>query len=375
MSGAGSAKSVAKSAKSRARIALNEEAQFADKLLTWYDAHGRKDLPWQRHRTPYRVWVSEIMLQQTQVATVIAYFERFTHAFPDVQSLAAAPLDRVLHIWSGLGYYARARNLHEAAVLIVDRFGGDVPRSLDALMSLPGVGRSTAGAILSIAFDEPAPILDGNVKRVLARIHAVDGWPGNARVAKGLWSLAEQSISHERPADYTQAIMDLGATLCTRASPACSECQLSDDCIAFSQHCVERHPAPRPKRVLPTRHTRMLIVRNTVGEVLLEQRPPTGIWGGLWCFPEADPDERLSEILKLAGLAASSNETAAHLTHTFTHFRLEIEPILVRLASEPLQIMEGAKRLWYKNDVGHQIGLAAPVKRMLAKVGAEGVFV
>ena len=363
----------ARVARSGARI-VPSETPLARKLLTWYDTHGRKDLPWQLDRTPYRVWVSEIMLQQTQVATVIAYFERFTDAFHDVQSLAEAPRDHVLHLWSGLGYYARARNLHEAAVLIVERFDAEMPRSLDTLMSLPGIGRSTAGAILSIAFDQPAAILDGNVKRVLARMHAVDGWPGNTRVANELWSLAERSISHERPADYTQAIMDLGATLCTRASPACGACPLHDDCIAFSQHTVDRYPAPRPKRVLPTRHTRMLIVRNADGEVLLEQRPPTGIWGGLWCFPEADPEEALSEILHLEGLDASRSERWAHLSHTFTHFRLEIEPIVVRLASEPLEIMEGRKRLWYKDDDSHQIGLAAPVKRMLSKVGAEGAL-
>ncbi len=359
-------------ARSDAR-SLNE-AQFADKLLTWYDTHGRKDLPWQLHQTPYRVWVSEIMLQQTQVATVIPYFERFSEAFPDVEALAAAPLDRVLHLWSGLGYYARARNLHAAAMAIVERFAAEMPRSLDLLMGLPGIGRSTAGAIRSIAFGKPAPILDGNVKRVLTRIHAIDGWSGNAPVARELWSLAEQCMSHERPADYTQAIMDLGATLCTRTSPACGICPMKDDCIARLQRCVERYPTPRPKRALPTRHTRMLIVRNADGAVLLEQRPPTGIWGGLWCFPEADPDVALSEIFREAQIDVSSNERWSHLSHTFTHFRLEIEPIVVQLAAEAPQVMEGRRCLWYKADGGHQIGLAAPVKKLLAKVGAEGAL-
>ena len=359
-------------ARSDAR-SLNE-AQFADKLLTWHDTHGRKDLPWQLHRTPYRVWLSEIMLQQTQVATVIPYFERFTEAFPDVEALAAAPLDRVLYLWSGLGYYARARNLHAAAIHIVERFAAEMPCSLEALMELPGIGRSTAGAIRSIAFGKPAPILDGNVKRVLTRIHAVSGWPGNARVARELWSLAEQSISHERPADYAQAIMDLGATLCTRASPACGACPMKEVCIAQRENSVDRYPTRRPKRALPTRHTRMLIVKNADGEVLLEQRPPTGIWGGLWCFPEADPDAPLNEIFQQARIDALNNERWSHLSHTFTHFRLEIEPIVVQVDAEAPQVMEGRKRLWYKDNDGHQIGLAAPVKKLLAKVAAEGTL-
>ena len=345
------------------------DASFTRRLLDWYDEHGRKDLPWQLQKTPYRIWVSEIMLQQTQVTTVIPYFERFTDVFPNVAALAAAPLDRVLHFWSGLGYYARARNLHQAATLVVQRFGGALPSRLEALMELPGVGRSTAGAILAMAFGETATILDGNVKRVLTRIHAIDGWPGEVRVARQLWSHAERHTSTERPADYTQAIMDLGATLCTRSKPACEICPVSQGCQAHRRHEVARFPAPRPKRELPVKHTRMLIIKNDDGEILLEQRPPMGIWGGLWCFPEADPELPLDELSRDGRL-----EQWARLTHTFTHFRLEIEPILIQVSERDSGVMESGKRLWYKDDAGRQIGLAAPVRKLLSKAGAQEVL-
>jgi A/G-specific adenine glycosylase len=344
------------------------DTSFASKLLQWYDVHGRKDLPWQHPRTPYRVWVSEIMLQQTQVAAVVPFFARFTEAFPDIESLAQAPLDRVLHLWSGLGYYARARHLHAAAKRIIEAFDGEMPSNPEELMALPGIGRSTAAAIASIAFGQPAAILDGNVKRVLARVHAIDGWPGNGPVARKLWTLAERAVSHERPADYTQAIMDLGATLCTRVNPACEACPLKVDCIAYGRGAVARYPASRPKRALPTRRTRMLLVVNRTGDVLLERRPPAGVWGGLWCFPEADAEAPLDVVFEGEWLEPERHDAWECVTHTFTHFRLEIEPIVVRLRVENPQIMEGRQRLWYKGGDGREIGLAAPVKRLLPKV-------
>lgn len=240
---------------------------FAARLLRWYDRHGRKDLPWQRARTPYTVWVSEVMLQQTQVATVIPYFERFMARFPDVRTLADAPLDAVLAHWSGLGYYSRARNLHRAAQQIRDRHGGVFPEDMDAIAALPGIGRSTAGAILAQALGQRHAILDGNVKRVLTRHRAIAGWPGQSAVERRLWEIAEAETPHARVADYTQAIMDLGAMVCTRARPRCGACPVADDCAARAAGTVSRYPAPKPRKTLPVRQTRMLLVTNGEGEV------------------------------------------------------------------------------------------------------------
>src|SRR5690606_8097985 len=264
---------------SSARTASSSRARtdgvndFARRLLAWFDRCGRHDLPWQRDRRPYAVWVSEIMLQQTQVATVIPYFERFVARFPDVEVLAEASLDDVLALWSGLGYYARARNLHRAAQLVVERYGGDLPDSLDELMALPGIGRSTAGAILAQAHGVRAPILDGNVKRVLARHAGIEGWPGEREVEQTLWAIADERTPSERVADYTQAIMDLGAMLCTRRRPACTVCPVVEDCRACRLGIQERLPSPRPKRERPRRRRMMLVVRDSQGRVLLERRP------------------------------------------------------------------------------------------------------
>ena len=264
---------------------------FSTQLLAWFARHGRKDLPWQSDPSPYRVWVSEIMLQQTQVATVIPYYQTFMTRFPDVRRLAAAPLDEVLHLWSGLGYYARARNLHRAASLICSEHQGDVPSDLAALEALPGIGRSTAGAILALSAGQRHPILDGNVKRVLSRVYRVEGWYGHGEVARQLWELAERHTPKTQVAAYTQAIMDLGATLCTRGKPACARCPLQDQCAAYRDDCVGAYPASRPRRTLPVRESRVLLLCNAAGEVLLQRRPPVGIWGGLWSFPEVPADE------------------------------------------------------------------------------------
>ena len=252
---------------------------FQRAILRWFDQHGRTNLPWQQNISPYRVWVSEIMLQQTQVTTVIPYFERFMDSFPTVQTLAAAPLDEVLHHWTGLGYYARARNMHKAAQVVCQQYKGNFPSTIDQLCDLPGIGRSTAGAISAIAFKIPATILDGNVKRVLARFSAIAGWPGKADVVQQLWLVAENFTPQERIADYTQAMMDLGATICTRASPSCHQCPLTDSCIAYAQGNQRAYPGKKPKKKLPVRSRYFLLIRNKQGEILLQQNPPAGLWG------------------------------------------------------------------------------------------------
>jgi A/G-specific adenine glycosylase len=337
---------------------------FAARLLAWHAKHGRHDLPWQKRRTPYRVWISEIMLQQTQVATVIPYYARFMARFPDLQSLADAPQDEVLHLWTGLGYYARARNLQQAAQAIRDRHAGRFPRDMDSVQALPGIGRSTAGAILALAADQRHPILDGNVKRVLARHGAVAGWPGNQRVEAKLWTLAEARTPKTRVADYTQAIMDLGATLCTRSAPRCTECPVAADCRARLQGSQARYPGPKPRKAMPVRRTRMLMLI-AGGAVLLEKRPPAGIWGGLWGFPELAPDADLAGWCRARfGTVPRSLKAHAELRHTFSHFHLDISPLEVRLSGAAAVADAGTTR-WQPLGLTPKLGLAAPVKRLL----------
>ncbi len=342
---------------------------FSARVLEWFARHGRNDLPWQVNPTPYRVWVSEIMLQQTQVATVIPYYERFMARFADVQALAGAEQDQVLHHWSGLGYYARARNLQTAAQIIRDQHAGRFPEDLEALLALPGIGRSTAGAILALAAGQRHPILDGNVKRVLARFHALAGWPGQAAVQKVLWTLTEQYTPTTQVAAYTQAMMDLGATVCTRASPACGVCPLQADCKARASGCQADYPSPRPRRQLPLRKTRMLLLRNAAGEVLLEKRPPAGIWGGLWSFPELAPDEALEAgCVERLGCRVRLVDEWRAIKHTFSHFQLQITPVLAIADERPVAVMEGRERLWYNPDSRDELGLAAPVERLLQRI-------
>ncbi|MDA0977532.1 MAG: A/G-specific adenine glycosylase, partial [Proteobacteria bacterium] len=291
---------------------------FADRLLDWFDSHGRKDLPWQLEISAYRVWVSEIMLQQTQVATVIPYFERFLARFPTVDRLAAANQDEVLHLWTGLGYYARARNLHKAAQQVMTDYNGEFPQTLEELTALPGIGRSTAGAILSICFGVRAPILDGNVKRVLTRVFAIEGWPGQAAVQKQLWAKADELTPSTRVADYTQAIMDLGALICRRSSPDCGACPFESDCLARQEDRIKAFPGSKPRKALPVRSTCMMVIQGKDG-VLLEKRPPTGIWGGLWSLPESDEPEA---FLEQHGLQATEIASLAPFRHSFTHYHL-----------------------------------------------------
>ncbi len=352
-------------------VRLNLPGAIAPRLLPWFDVHGRHHLPWQIDRTAYRVWISEIMLQQTQVATVIPYFQRFMARFPDVAALAQASVDEVLALWSGLGYYARARNLHNAARRVVDDHAGELPAAFDALAALPGIGRSTAGAILALAHEQRFAILDGNVKRVLTRYHAVEGWPGDTRVARELWSLAEHHTPHERVRDYTQAIMDLGATLCGRSRPDCARCPLSGDCLAYARGTPQRYPTPRRRRERPCRETSMLIVQADDGAVLLQRRPAAGVWGGLYCFPEPEDDESASQwCRRQLGARRCRDHRLPSLTHAFTHFELTIHPVLVRLESLPAAVMEGEEWLWYKREQSRQVGLPAPVARLLDVLAA-----
>ncbi len=347
----------------------NRNNDFAHRVLEWFDRHGRKDLPWQRDIDPYRVWISEIMLQQTQVRTVIPYFERFVATFPTVQDLAAADEDSVLHLWTGLGYYARARNLHRAARMVVGEWGGEFPASVEELGRLPGIGRSTAGAIVSIALRRRAAILDGNVKRVLARYHAVAGWPGDAAVQRRLWEIAEAYTPDERVADYTQAMMDLGATLCTRSAPRCGACPLQDGCVAERRGEQALYPGKKPRKALPVRATTFLMVRAGTDEVWLERRPDTGIWGGLWCFPEIEaPAHSERWCLDRWGLEPRSVESWAPFRHTFSHYHLDIQPILAVLPTTPGAVMAGDRALWYNRRQPPAIGLAAPVAGLLARL-------
>ena len=269
--------------------------KFQRNVLDWFKQHGRTHLPWQHDVSPYKVWLSEVMLQQTQVATVIPYFERFIQRYANVHALATAPLDDVLHLWSGLGYYSRARNLHKAAQCVVNQYAGHFPQTLDELVTLPGVGRSTAGSILALAYHQQAAILDGNVKRVLCRHFAIDGWPGQSKVANQLWTVAESHTPKQHVAMYTQAMMDLGAMVCTRSKPQCNQCPLSNSCQAAAQQQQLDYPGKKPKKIIPTRHATFLLLQNQSQQILLQQRPPTGIWGGLWCLPQCDMPDNISK--------------------------------------------------------------------------------
>jgi A/G-specific adenine glycosylase len=339
---------------------------LATALLAWWDVHGRKNLPWQQNPTPYRVWVSEIMLQQTQVATVERYYSRFITSFPELATLAAATQDDVLHHWSGLGYYSRARNLHKAAQVVAAVHNGELPASLDELVALPGIGRSTAGAIRSLAMGQREPILDGNVKRVLARVYAVEGWGGATQNLKTLWQHSESCTPTERIANYTQAVMDLGATLCTRSRPACELCPLSQGCEAYQTNRTAEIPAAKPKRVKPRRSAVLVMARRGAVEVLLEKRPPTGIWGGLWSFPElGSHDELDSWCQQRLGALPEAKRTWPVVAHSFSHFDFDMTPVEINVRAAPAVVMEGDRWLWYNTRSPEGVGLAAPVAKLL----------
>jgi A/G-specific adenine glycosylase len=342
---------------------------FAERLLRWFDVHGRRDLPWQHPREPYRVWLSEIMLQQTQVATVIPYFERFLKRFPDVGSLAAAPTDDVLQLWAGLGYYARARNLHRCAQQVMEQHGGEFPRDLDALVALPGIGRSTGAAILAQAFGDRHAILDGNVKRVLARHAGIDGWPGLPAVQQQLWRVSEALLPQTRLADYTQAIMDLGAQLCTSRRPQCAECPVAEDCQARLQNRVSALPTARPRKERPQRSAWLLLVEDAAGALLLERHPPVGIWGSLWCPPvvELDQDWRAELTLRYGLTVAAEVRRLAPIHHAFTHYDFELQPLQLAAISPPdaLRAAESATAWTTMRDPTALPGLPAPVRKLI----------
>lgn len=343
-------------------------ALFAPQLLAWWDRHGRKDLPWQTDRTPYRVWLSEIMLQQTQVVTVIPYFQRFVARFPNIASLAGAPLDDVLHLWTGLGYYARARNLHRAAQQIMSDHQGQFPQTLAEASALPGIGRSTAAAILSLSRDQHHAILDGNVRRVLARLVALPLAAQSSAGQQQLWTLAEQLTPAQRVADYNQAMMDLGATCCTPRKPQCPLCPQRSLCAGAASGEPERWPIKTKKASIPTRHVTLLVER-CGPQVRLEQRPPQGLWGGLWGFAEFADEGAVRADLALRGLSGELRPLPP-FRHTFSHFHLAIQPLVLTLPCLPQGVAETGT-IWYNLDQPARVGLAVPTKRILQSLAQE----
>lgn len=345
---------------------------FASAILKWYDTYGRKELPWQQNKTAYSVWLSEIMLQQTQVATVIPYYQRFLERFPTVIDLANAEQDEVLHLWTGLGYYARARNLHKAAKIVATEYGGEFPTDIEEMNALPGIGRSTAAAVLSSVYKQPHAILDGNVKRTLARSFAVEGWPGQKKVENQLWEHAESNTPKQDVDKYNQAMMDMGAMVCTRSKPKCTLCPIESMCEANKLDRQLDFPGKKPKKEKPVKETWFVILYHD-NQVWLEQRPQSGIWGGLFCFPQHENQEieHQLDIRSIGSASIENQETLIAFRHTFSHYHLDITPVLVKLDKQPDLIMEGTKGLWYNLSKPEEIGLAAPVKQLLESLTFE----
>lgn len=354
--------------------------RLANRIIAWQRTHGRHDLPWQNTRDPYRVWLSEIMLQQTQVSAVIEYYQRFLSHFPDVASLARASTEAVMAQWAGLGYYARARNLHACARRVMSEWNGCFPTEAAALATLPGIGPSTAAAIAAFCFGERAAILDGNVKRVFARYFAVEGDPTRRSTEVRLWQLARDELPSaktcqkdpEAMARYTQGQMDLGATLCTRSRPRCVECPLSKGCAARNTGRTEELPWPRQRKVLPERATGLLVAcRDT--HILLEQRPDSGIWGGLWSLPEFDVSDTPLEVCHQLGLATLQIQALAPFLHVFTHYRLTIAPVLARVSKKKPAVVPSAsgERRWVEYEQIKTLGLPAPVRKLLDGLRAD----
>lgn len=339
-------------------------SDFALRLIKWQKLHGRHDLPWQNTRDPYAIWVSEIMLQQTQVTAVIGYYQRFMQRFPTIQSLADAEQEEVMQHWSGLGYYSRARNLHKSAQTIMDDHDGHFPQDFETIQTLSGIGRSTAAAIASFAFNQVQTILDGNVKRVLARHFVVQGWPSAPKVEKQLWSLAESLLPKTDMVAYTQGLMDLGATLCTRSKPQCNACPLSNSCGALAQNLTKDLPTSKPKTISPQKQTTMLLLLHG-NEVMLEKRPQSGIWGGLWSLPEIADHEIAAEVaLRRFAFEVESEEPLAIVNHAFTHFKLAITPQPCRLISKPQQL-NAPNLIWLSIDAAISAAIPTPVRNIL----------
>jgi A/G-specific adenine glycosylase len=339
---------------------------FSSRLIEWQRQHGRHDLPWQG-ADAYRVWLSEIMLQQTQVATVIPYYQRFVASFPTIAALGVASEEQVLAHWSGLGYYARGRNLHRAAQIIVKQYHGAFPRQFEQIFELPGVGRSTAAAICALAYHERRAILDGNVKRVLARYCGVEGWAGNKNVEEQLWQQAEALLPQRDVATYTQALMDMGASICTRSKPKCGACPVQAGCVALQTGRIAELPTPRPRKAVPERHATFLLFMHG-NDILLEKRPGSGIWGGLWCPPQLEDGQRdMADYVQRNGMAVSENIELAEFTHTFTHFKLHITPVLLRVAHKPQRLQQPG-RVWLDVEEASQAAIPTPVRKMLGEL-------
>lgn len=345
-------------------------SDFASRLIAWQKQHGRHNLPWQNTRDPYAIYVSEIMLQQSQVATVIGYYQKFMQRFPSLTSLAQASQDEVLQYWSGLGYYSRARNLHKTAQRIVQSLDGVFPEDFLVMQSLPGIGRSTAAAIASFAFGQVQTILDGNVKRVLARHFRVSGWTGSKKVEQQLWQLAESLLPQQEMVAYTQGLMDLGATVCTRSQPKCGICPMQQSCMALKAGCVPSLPTPKPRQALPQKSTTLLVLRH--GEqIMLEKRPPTGIWGGLWSFPETDAIADLEAVVQTRfGLNASSQTPLVTISHAFSHYKLRIQVQPMHIAQRSAQVSE-PQYLWLNLEEANAAGIPTPVRKILQLLLAE----
>lgn len=345
------------------------KSHFSQRIIDWHHQFGRKTLPWQIDKSLYKTWVSEVMLQQTQVATVIPYFQKFMRAFPTVTYLANAPVDEVLHHWTGLGYYARARNLHKAAITIRDQHDGQFPEQFEQVLALSGVGRSTAGAILSLTLNQPWSILDGNVKRVLTRHQKVQGWTGEKKVENQLWQLADKLTPKSDVQIYNQAMMDMGAMICTRSKPKCEMCPVQDDCLAFQDGTMTDYPTPKAKKQIPVKTATMLAIINEQGEIQLIQRPPMGIWGGLWCFPEFTDSEKALQSLESLNISEYKVHQLTSFRHTFSHYHFDISPILVELKQAmPQQVMEQTGQLWYNPKQPQKVGLAAATKKILNNI-------
>lgn len=360
------------------QISAKSAEQFANQVVTWYHHQGRKHLPWQQNKTPYSVWISEIMLQQTQVATVIPYYQRFMASFPAIADLANADEDNVLHHWTGLGYYARARNLHKAAKLITNEHQGIFPIDIEQVIALPGIGRSTAGAILSLALNQHHPILDGNVKRVLARNYLVEGYNGLAKFDKALWQLSEILTPATDTGFYTQAMMDLGATVCTRSKPTCDICPLKTSCLAFANSLQASFPQKKPKKKIPEKSTIMVIPRiidKNTHKVLMDKRPPVGIWGGLWCFLEVDELTKIPKLLSSLGLKATQQLELTAFRHTFSHFHLDIQPIVIDcIPMIQHEVQQPNSQKWYDLNKEESVGLAASTKKILTVLTPKHQF-
>jgi A/G-specific adenine glycosylase len=342
---------------------------FARRIINWQIRHGRHDLPWQGGDA-YRVWLSEIMLQQTQVATVIPYYLRFIEAFPEVSALAAASEDEVLAHWSGLGYYARGRNLHRAARHIMGNHGGEFPRSFDDIMQLPGIGRSTAAAICALAWHEPRAILDGNVKRVLARWCDIEGWAGEKQVEVRLWQQSEALLPQHDIAVYTQGLMDLGASVCSRSKPKCAACPLQSDCSALQTGKVNTLPTPRPRKTIPQKRACLLMLTQG-NEILLEKRPPAGIWGGLWCSPQFDDEDAALDWCARNNIPIAQKALLPEFSHTFTHFKLQIAPLRIELSNKPSQAAMEQHMAWMDVDGARHSAIPSPLRGLLEAISCK----